>query len=265
MKARIKNIVKVMEIHSLLRVDSSKKKAEKYFGYEDEITHFMNVILNNRNFILDKKILSFERKEKVLNIYIGNDLGFCGNFNSSINSLIKQDEQADKIIIGKKLKNQSNNVLTYLTKEEYFDNIGRVENILYDAIINQKYKEINVIYNHYYNISKIELITKELLPLKKMEKLDPKEYKDDFVVEGDITDILVNLIVLYIMCELKVAIENSYASENIMRQAITRESLKKIDEIDTEAAKVERIEKKNKDFKVTLENSTKIKLLDKNN
>ena len=68
MKARIKNIVKVMEIHSLLRVDSSKKKAEKYFGYEDEITHFMNVILNNRKFILDKIV--FNKKNILRKLFI---------------------------------------------------------------------------------------------------------------------------------------------------------------------------------------------------
>lgn len=263
MKTRIKNIVKVMEIHSLLRVDSSKRKAEKYFSYEDGITHFMNVILNNRNFILDKQMFTFEKFGKVLNIYIGNDLGFCGNFNSSINKLVKTDKDSDKIIIGKKINHKVDNLLIYLTKEEYFDNISEVEKLLYDAIINNDYKEVNVIYNHYYNISKIELISKQLIPLKKMDKLDSKEYKDDFVVEGDISDILVNLIVLYIMCELKVAIENSYASENIMRRSITKESLKRIEEIELEAYRDEKRIKKNKDFKITLENSEKIRKLKK--
>lgn len=37
-----------------------------------------------------------------LNIYIANDYGFCGNFNSQIARQIRQDKDDYKIIIGKK-------------------------------------------------------------------------------------------------------------------------------------------------------------------
>lgn len=265
MKSKVKDIVKVMEFHSLLRVDSSKRNAEKYFSYEEEITHFMNVILNNRNFILDKKMLKFDNFGKTLNIYIGNDLGFCGNFNSNINKAVKEDYDVEKIIVGKKIKKDADNVILALSKEEYFDNIAKIEKIFYDGIINREFKEINVVYNHYYNISKSEFIRKRLLPLDKMEELAKEEYKDDFAVEGDISDILVNLIVLYIMCKLKVAIENSYASENIMRQSITKESLKKIDEIELENKRIERKNNKKKNFQRSLENSIKLNLTEDNN
>lgn len=52
---RIRNVVKVMNFHSLLRVDSARRNAEKYFEYEKEITDFADNILNNRNLILDKR------------------------------------------------------------------------------------------------------------------------------------------------------------------------------------------------------------------
>ena len=35
--ANIKNIVQVMNFHSLIRVDKAKREANKYFGVEDEI------------------------------------------------------------------------------------------------------------------------------------------------------------------------------------------------------------------------------------
>ena len=34
---RIRNVVKVMNFHSLLRVDSARRNAEKYFEYEKEL------------------------------------------------------------------------------------------------------------------------------------------------------------------------------------------------------------------------------------
>ena len=67
---RIKSVVKVMNFHSLLRVDSTRIKAEKYFAYEKELTDFVDNILNNRNLIMDKKLLKLNKNKKPLNIYI---------------------------------------------------------------------------------------------------------------------------------------------------------------------------------------------------
>ena len=67
---RIKSVVKVMNFHSLLRVDSYRKKAEKYFAYEKELTDFVDNILNNRNLIMDKKLLKLNKNKRPLNIYI---------------------------------------------------------------------------------------------------------------------------------------------------------------------------------------------------
>lgn len=257
---QIESIVKVMNFHSLLRVNKSKITAEKFFEYEKEITNFVDTIVNNRNFILDKKILKNEQNKKELNIYIANDLGFCGNFNSVINKEIRKDKDADKIIIGKKIIKGQKNVLLAMTKEQYPEQIKNIEDLLYKAEKKSKYSKINLVYNHYYNISKIELVRKTILPLE--IKNDQKEYKEDFIVEGDINNILLNIIVLYLSYEIKIATENSYASENIMRQMLTKESLKKIDEI-KEKREIEKIKlKKNKNFKKTLETYTNKKIIE---
>ena len=73
---KIKSVVKVMNFHSLLKVDKARKRAEKYFEYEAGLTDFVDNIVNNRNLILDKKMLKLDEENKPLNIYIGNDLGF---------------------------------------------------------------------------------------------------------------------------------------------------------------------------------------------
>ena len=129
---------------------------------------------------------------------------------------------------------------------------------MFDSIKNRKYKEINIIYNHYYNISRIERVKTRILPLDKTKS--KKEYQDDFAVEGNINSILLNIIALYLGYEIKVAVENSYASENIMRQMITKESLKKIDEIEEEKTRDERKIKNQKSLKKQLDNINKINL-----
>lgn len=258
---RIKSVVKVMNFYSLLRVDSSKKKAEKYFEYEQAVREFIDNILNNKNLILDKKMIKMNDKGKELNIYIANDLGFCGSFNSNINEMLVQDKENDKIIIGKKIiKDKTySNVIVSMSKDEYLENILKINEIMFNSIRDKKYKSINLIYNHYYNVSRIERVKQQILPLEKKEE-NKKEYQDDFAVEGNINSILLNIIALYLGYEIKVAVENSYASENIMRQMITKESLKKIDEIEEENQRAERKKKQIKSLKKQLDNINKMNL-----
>lgn len=255
---KIKSVVKVMNFHSLLKVDKAKKKAEKYFAYEKGLTDFVDNILNNRNLILDKKILKLDKKQKPLNIYIGNDLGFCGNFNSNVNNEALKDTQSNKIIIGKKILTGKENVLLALTKDDYLQNTKQIEDLIYEKIINSQISEINLIYNHYYNVSKIELVKRKILPIEE-EVYKTKSHKEDFAIEGDINDILLNVIVMYLAYEIRVATENSYASENVARQMLTKESLKKIDEIEEEDLMEYRKEKNAKSFKKVIENFIKLK------
>ena len=253
---KIKNVVKVMNFHSLLKVDKARRTAEKYFSYEQELTEFADNILNNRNLLLDKKILNLSKLKPPLNIYIGNDMGFCGNLNSSIKRL-EEDEKRKKIIIGKKVKSNDPNIILQFNKDEYEKNSEKIEEIIYDIIVNKKNSEINLIYNHYYNVGKIDLVKKKILPLDDLKTT--KTHKEDFTIEGDINEILTNVIVLYLSYEIKVAIENTYASENITRQMLTQESLKKLDEIEIEDTRRERKEIKQKSFKKVIDNFIKLK------
>lgn len=256
---KIKSIVKVMNLHSLLRVDSAKKRAEKYFEYEKALTDFADQILNNKNLILDKKIVKLNKKSKPLNIYIANDYGFCGNFNSNVNRKIMEDNESDKIIIGKKVIKNSREALLKISKEEFLNGTKKIEDILYDSILNSKNSEINIIYNHYYNISKMELVKKRILPIENNSDKSDYKYKLDFVVEGDINEILINIILMYLSYEIVIATENSYASENVSRQMITDQSLKKITDIEEENKKLELKEKNAKSFRKVIENYINLK------
>ena len=254
----VKNVVKVMNFHSLLRVDKARKKATIYFDTEEELFQLIKKVLFNRNMLLDKKLITPKTDNPVLNVYIGNDLGFCGDFNFSINKEVRKDKDY-KVIIGKKVHYfKDDKVLLYQSKEDFFHDFSKVQDIIVDGIEGNKYSEINVIYNHYYNINRLEFTKKKLYPLSYERGKDDKiDYDEDFAQETDINTLISNLIALYICYELKICEMNSYAAENVIRQQLTTESLKKIDDIEEQKNKEERKIRKQKDFQKIVENYRK--------
>ena len=256
----VKNVVKVMNFHSLLRVDKSRRKASMYFDTERELFRLIKKVMFNKNMILDKKTITPKENAPVLNVYIGNDLGFCGEFNFSINKEVRRDKDY-KIIIGRKVHyadENEDNVLLVQTKEDFFADFSKVQALIHDAVFNNKFSQINVVYNHYYSVNRLEFMKKKLYPLDYDLDEDSNEtYEDDFALETDIRTLFSNLVALYICYELKICEMNSYAAENVIRQQLTNESLKKIDEIEEEKAKTERKIKKEKDFQKIVENYRK--------
>ena len=53
----IKNVVKVMNFHSLLRVERSREAAKKYTYLGDTVADMIDNIVNNRNIMLDFNIV----------------------------------------------------------------------------------------------------------------------------------------------------------------------------------------------------------------
>lgn len=247
----VKNVVKVMNFHSLLRVDKARKEAEKYFQVEAELRKIINVVTNNRNFVLDKKELVINKDAPVLNIYVGSDLGFCAGYNTVVMDALRRDRDACKVVIGKKIhvRDADSSVVLNQTKEEYLDAPATVNEFLNAGIKEQRYSEINILYNHYVNAGEINWMKKRVFPLDVSELAEgSNDYKDDYVCETNVNELLMNLVISYIKTEIEVTVKNSLASENIMRQNATTESLKKIDELEDE--------KRRKNRKVRVAKST---------
>lgn len=248
---KIKSVVKVMNFHALLRVDKARKKAEKYRDLETQLTLMMSAILNNKNFILDKKISMPSEKKPALIFYIGSDLGFCGSINSSVLKKIKTND-AKKVIIGKKVNRRDDDALLSFNRDEYDENRNEIIEILKDAVLNLNYSSITLVYNHYYNVSHIEMVEKQIYPLE-LDFAKNQTASNDYVIESEDGRLLEQMIVQYLEYEIRIAWLNSFASENVLRQSSTQDSLKKIDEIEEEEVKVERKIKKNKSFKKVLD------------
>lgn len=259
----IKSVVKVMNFHSLLRVDKSRSKAKKYTAVETVLTDMIDNIVNNRNIMLDFGTLRVKEDKPVLNIYIGSDMGFCNNLNSLVNRVLEQEEEnARQVIIGRKIRsNEPKKVLLYQTREEYERDASRVMNIIESGIRGHAYSKVNLIYNHYYNASHVQLEQKQIFPFEGNKDWEGKDnpYREDFTCEGDINRLLEDLVVLYLKYSMEIAAAASYAAENILRQNVTTESLHRIDEREEEIAMQDRKADKDKQFAKVLDNYTKLR------
>lgn len=238
---RVKNVVKVMNFHSLLRVDKAKKEAERYFMVEKQLRTMIDCITNNRNVALDYRDLIIPANKPILNIYVGSDLGFCGSYNSTMFKSIKEDG-ADKILIGKKILSHGSNVVMSMTKQSYIDDSKPVTDFLNEKIIKKQYSEINVCYNNYVNVGTINWTKKRIFPFE-FDHEKANEYKDDYICENDMENLIMSMIATYIDYEIQITVKNSLASENVMRQNSTNESLKKIEEIENDQIQRERKQK----------------------
>ena len=77
------------------------------------------------------------------------------------------------------------------------------------------------------------------------------------MIDGDVETLITNLLTTYLTYQLKIMRSSGYASENILRQNTTNESLKKIDEKEAELQMEERREKRAEEFAKVIENYQK--------
>ena len=252
---KIKNVVKVMNFQALLRMDKALKEADKYRDVGKEITDILSRIMYNKNLIIDKKTLEPDKNKPKLNIYIANDYGFCGNFNSSISRQVRKDKESYKIIIGKKINYSDDLVVLKIDKEDFFKRFLEIERIIDDALLKQSVSEINVYYNHFYSLTSFEFVKIQLFPVE----FKGEYYEgEDFVMETDVKEVLGSLMTFYICYELKMCESISYAAENVLRSQITSSALDKIKEKEEEMRHEEMKKRKEKSVLKSVENFKKI-------
>lgn len=254
----VKAVVKVMNFHALLRVDASRRQAERYSAMEEELETMMRIVMLNRNFRLDKKIQLPDPNLPVLRIYLGSDYGFCGGVNSSVSSAVTKDTNVEQIIVGKKLRKPPEASLV-ITQESLQDEFEKIQEYLEKAVRQRCWSGVELVYNHFYNLSSIKQIVKRIYPLDELAEMTASN--DDFMVEGDTASLLEDMLISYLVYEVRIAASSAFASENITRQNATTESMKKLDEIEAETVRKERKDKNQKTFQKTIDSFVKQKSL----
>ncbi len=259
----VEAVVKVMNFHALLRVENSGRQALMYSTMEEELSAMMQIIQSNQNLRLDKLIKLPDPKLPVLRIYIGSDLGFCGNVNTSVSTVMGKDEGAEKVVIGRKLR-KPKDVSLFLPREEYEQNFGKIRKYLERAVQKRPWSAVELIYNHYYNVSNVSQITKRIYPIDFESDAAMENVWDDFEIEGDPELLLEDMTISCLVYEVHAAAASAYAAENIMRQNATTESLKKLGEMAEEETRLMRKEKSQSSFRKTIDSFVKQKSLKSN-
>ena len=227
----IKNVVKVMNFHSLLRVDKARKKAEKYLSVGEEITKILTEILYNKNLVLDKQILMPDKTTPILDIYIANDYGYCGDFNSSVRRAIMKNIDNYKIIIGSKIVYKDNKTVLKLEKDLFNQEFTQIRHYIEKSLLDMSYREINIYYNHYYTSTTFEFKKVNVFPLE----FKGEYYSGvDYTAETNLQNMLKSLVAFYICYQLKMCECISEAAENLNRNQITSMALDKIEEKEEE-------------------------------
>ena len=227
----IKNVVKVMNFHSLLRVDKARKKAEKYLSVGEEITKILTEILYNKNLVLDKQILMPDKTKPILDIYIANDYGYCGDFNSSVRRAIMKNIDNYKIIIGSKIVYKDNKTVLKLEKDLFNQEFTQIRHYIEKSLLDMSYREINIYYNHYYTSTTFEFKKVNVFPLE----FKGEYYSGvDYTAETNLQNMLKSLVAFYICYQLKMCECISEAAENLNRNQITSMALYKIEEKEEE-------------------------------
>lgn len=242
-----------MNFHALLRVDGAKRRASRHVELERELSAMLDLVLNNRNFLLDKQLFRPDSSRPAICVYVGSDFGFCGAFNHRIEQAMLGDPNSFKIVVGRKLSLTGvDNVVFQCESAENEDALDEIHDILVGAITHGDCSEVNLVYNRYADASTIELVRQNVFPLDharhESSRMDEARLNDDYVVEGDINRILIDLVVSYLDYELRIAQDSSYASENIMRQDVTSRSLDKIEELEDERLVLERKQRRREEF-----------------
>lgn len=254
----IKNVVKVMNFHALVRVDRAKREARKYMIMSGELYQMLDQIMNNRNLVLDKSIMQPDPKKPSLTFYIGSDFGFCSNYNTLVNRAMQEDE-GDKVLIGKKMRTHTGSVIMRIHRGHMQENLYHVEEILKDSLWEKKHSSIRIVYNRYINSTTSRLETMQLYPMEVPRREDAAAYRQDYVVEGDLSEILRQLLLTYILYEIELACISGFAAENVMRQTTTQESLEKIEERDAQRLMEERKARREKEFGKVIESFSKMR------
>lgn len=227
----IKNVVKVMNFHSLLRVDKARKRAEHYLSVGNEITNILSEIMYNKNIVLDKNALIPSPDKPILDIYIANDYGYCGDFNSSVRREISKNVSNDKIIIGKKIVYKDEHTVLKMEKDNFEKDFLSIQHYIEKALLDLSYREINIYYNHYYSSTVFEFKKVKVFPID----FSGEYYEGtDFVAETDLQKMLKSLVSFYICYQLKMCECISEAAENLNRNQITRNALDRIEEREEE-------------------------------
>ena len=218
-------VLKVINFHSLLKMNKFKGKINSYQNISNDVFKIIKELYFNKTIYFDRNALIPDSTKPKLNIYIANDSGLCGNYNTEVIDKIKTHPNDYKIIIGRKITYDDEFTLLKLSNRDGEKSIIEIEKIINDGLRGMKYSEINIFYVNYNNYSDYSLKQIELFPIK----YDGKSFIGlEFESKSNVLEVIKGLISYYICYQIYTALDLSRVSENRERKRTTDIALKKV-------------------------------------
>jgi F-type H+-transporting ATPase subunit gamma len=232
LRRRITGVDKIHHITSAMKTVASvrvKKAQNALFAmrpYSDRLVAMIS------------RLISFEEKPhplleeksvgKILIAVFTSDKGLCGSFNTNIirqterilGAFTESGEVVDLIAVGKKgrdyFKKHGYSLIAEYTgiqpKIEYEDAMA-IGDILVESFTTGVYKEVMVVYHHYYSAGRQVTLEKGILPIR-TEEISGELSQVDYIYEPDKKSILDVLLPMYVKVSIWRILQESTASEH---------------------------------------------------
>jgi F-type H+-transporting ATPase subunit gamma len=232
-KGRINSTKKTSQItKAMYMVSSSKVKRSQqvYYSYQDflnRIKELVGTTLNNTG--PDFTYPMFEKREVKTTAYllITSDTGLAGPYNTNVFKYFEQlvsEEKGNYVVwtIGRKgfsyVKSKKHpliNAAPVLIRDDvmYVDIVPLAKQFV-NAYLKGEIDKIVIVYNHFVNSLNIEVTSEVLLP---MDEIKSDEINDEYLFEGGISDIIDEIMPMYIQAVVYGIILDAKISEHSSR------------------------------------------------
>lgn len=242
LKSRREGIEKINKIARAMEVIA----ATRLRRFEERTLRFRPYILAQQSLIENltlrlKKIKSIwtepVKNKKGLAILISSDRGFCGGFNNQLFQLIKNlnnNQSFSFIAVGKKgatfLKKHNFNLI-FESALPQLNQMSEIIQSLSEKIISNYCEErqrIYLIFNKFRRNLLGQSFLRQLFPLQAHKK---EEVVLDYLVEPDMEVLLEELLFLYVHSEIKAAILESKAAEEMARMVAMTQATRSAEDL----------------------------------
>ena len=241
-RKRISSIDSTMKITKAMKMVSSSKMIRKkrsfydVCNYQREVQTLLKKVID-LNDVENLALIKPNQGEKELYIVTFSDVGLCGSYNNSIYKYtleLTQDKNCDVLYFGNKGKNKFPNAIE--DYQNFFVSVNGSEInkffiYLKHLFLENKYKEIHIVYTNFKNALFFENTSLKLLPFD-LSKVELKKEILQFPYHYEsILKIKENTLEMYLSAILTKCIYSSLLSEESMRRNAMDNATKNAEDI----------------------------------
>lgn len=222
--SNVKKITQAMQLVSAVKMKKAQQKAQEAVYYNQFLEKSIRKFIPKVDKTVSKLLSRPQTAEKKLVIFISTNKGLCGAFNFNLlRLLLKKDgiKNSDFVTFGKKgallLSQLGGRIEADFSSDYEADKATAVMDFCLELYLEGRYSEISLYYNKFVSALRSDPVEEVLLPITNLDKVDIKEFSEDYLVEPPAEEIIDTILKNYIEEKLRFAILQSEAGEHSAR------------------------------------------------